>query len=209
MNCVISKRSRLLAFIMFLLCVLGTETPFTAYAQTKQPKLNVSNVTMLQNQTYTVQVYCLNQNQTVSFSIQDESIAYITNTTKKTCTFKTVAVGKTKLTATIYKKEKKVKTLKCSIRVTPPAVSVRFKKKSLCLGIGESVDFRMLVTLKPSNTAEVPVFTTSNSNCLRVTPNGFATGVSPATVTVTATIANGKSDQITIHIKDKTKKQKQ
>lgn len=205
MNRIISRRSRFLTFFMIMLCFLYTSTPLCAFAQTKTAKLNVTSVTMLQEQTYTVQVYRLKSNQTVSFSIQDEGIAYITNTTKKSCTFKSTTVGKTHLVATIYKKNKKVKTLKCTIQVTPPAASVRFKKNKITLKTEESIDLRSLVTLKPSNTAEVPTFTVSDNSCLRVTRNGIATGISSGTVVVTASIANGKSDQITIYIKEQDK----
>lgn len=205
MSRIISRKSRLVAFLMILFCLFSTSTSLTAFAKAKQPKLNVSKVTMLQNQTYTVSVYRLKKNHTVSFSIQNENIAYITKATQKTCTFKTVAVGKTKLVATVYKNDKKLKTLKCTIHVTPPAVSIQFKKKSCQLTVGKSIGLRTLVNLKPASTAEIPVFTVSGSSYLRVTPNGFATAISPGKVTVTATIANGKSDQITIHIKEKGK----
>lgn len=205
MNHVISKKNYIATFLMIMLCLFSTSNSLTAFAKAKQPKLNVTKVTMLQDQSCTVQVYRLNKNQTVSFYIQDESIAYITQTSKKSCTFKSVAVGKTKLIATIYKNNKKIKTLKCAIHVTPPAVSVRFKKKNCLLVVGESLALRKLINLKPANTAEVPVFTVSDSSYLRVTPNGFATAISSGKVIVTATIANGKSDQITIHIKEKEK----
>ena len=205
MNQTISRKNRMIAFFLVLFCFLGMSTPLTSYAKKKQPKLNVTKVSMLQNKTYTIQVYRLKKNQTVSFSIQDESIAYITKTTKKSCTFKSESVGKTKLIATVYEKEKKVKTLSCSIHVTPPAVSVRFKKRNCYLSTGETLGLRSLITLKPSFTAEVPVFPVRDHSWLRVTPNGFATALSTGTVTVTATIANGKSDQISIHIKEDDK----
>lgn len=205
MSDIIRKKRHLIAFLLIFFCLFSISNPLVVFAKAKQPKLNVPNVTMLQDQTYTVQVYRLMKNQTVSFSIQNESVAYITKTTKKTCTFKSISVGKTKLIATIYKNDKKVKTLKCTIHVTPPAVSVRFKKKNCPLIVGESLALRKLINLKPANTAEVPVFTVSDSSYLRVTPNGFATALSPGKVIVTATIANGKSDQITIHIKEKEK----
>ncbi|MBD5088001.1 MAG: hypothetical protein HDT30_04170 [Clostridiales bacterium] len=205
MSYVISKKNFIATFLMIMLCLFNTSNSLTAFAKAKQPKLNVTKVTMLQAQSCTVQVYRLNKKQTVSFYIQDESIAYITKANKKSCTFKSVAVGKTKLIATIYKNNKKIKTLKCAIHVTPPAVSVRFKKKNCLLVVGESLALRKLINLKPANTAEVPVFTVSDSSYLRVTPNGFATAISSGKVIVTATIANGKSDQITIHIKEKEK----
>ncbi|MCI8410090.1 MAG: hypothetical protein HFJ09_12595 [Lachnospiraceae bacterium] len=205
MKHIISKKSYIAAFLMILLCFISITTPITVFAKAKQPKLNVINVTMLQEQTCTVQVYRLKKKQTASFFIQDENIAYITKSTKKSCTFKSTSVGKTKLIATIYKNNKKIKTLKCTIHVTPPAVSVQFKKKNRHLIVGESLDLRKLINLKPANTAEIPVFTVNDSSCLRVTPNGFATSISPGKAIVTATIANGKSDQIIIQIKEKDK----
>lgn len=206
MKHIISKKSYLAAFLMIMLCLISTFTPITIFAKTKQPKLNVTKITMLQDQTCTVQVYRLKKNQTVSFNIQDESIAYITKATQKSCTLKSTAVGKTKLVATIYKDNKKIKTLKCTIHVTPPAVSVRFKKKNCRMTVGESLDFRRLINLKPANTAEIPAFTVNDNSFLRITPNGFATATTSGKVIVTATIANGKSDQITVQIKEKKEK---
>lgn len=203
MNHIISKKSYIAAFLIIIFCLLSTSTSITVFAKPKQPKLNIAKVTMLQDQTCTVQVYRLKQGQTVSFEIQDENIAYITNTTKKSCTFTATGIGKTKLIATIYNNNQKIKTLKCAICVTPPAVSVRFKKKNCFLTVDESLDFRKLINLKPANTAEIPVFTVNNSNFLRITPNGFATAIASGKVVVTASIANGKSDQITVLIKEK------
>lgn len=202
MKHIISKKSYIAAFLILVLCFISITAPITVFAKAKQPKLNVTKVTMLQDQTSTVQVYRLKKEHTVSFFIQDENIAYITKSSKKSCTFKAAAVGKTKLIATIYKNNKKIKTLKCTIHVTPPAVSVRFKKKNHRLIVGESLDLRKLINLKPANTAEIPVFTVNDNSCLRVTPNGFATSIAPGKVTVTATIANGKNDQIIIQIKE-------
>lgn len=202
MKHIISKKSYIATFLILVLCFISITTPITVFAKAKQPKLNVTKVTMLQDQTSTVQVYRLKKEHTVSFFIQDENIAYITKSSKKSCTFKAAAVGKTKLIATIYKNNKKIKTLKCTIHVTPPAVSVRFKKKNHRLIVGESLDLRKLINLKPANTAEIPVFTVNDNSCLWVTPNGFATSIAPGKVTVTATIANGKNDQIIIQIKE-------
>lgn len=136
MKHIISKKSYIATFLILVLCFISITTPITVFAKAKQPKLNVTKVTMLQDQTSTVQVYRLKKEHTVSFFIQDGNIAYITKSSKKSCTFKAVAVGKTKLIATIYKNNKKIKTLKCTIHVTPPAVSVRFKKKNHRLIVG-------------------------------------------------------------------------
>lgn len=203
MNRIISRKNRLLAFFMILLSLFGVTTPLYVFAEEQEPTLNVTSVAMLKDQSCTVKVYCLQSNQTVSFSIQDESIACITHTEKKSCTFTSLTVGKTRLVATIYKNGKKDKTLKCTINVTPPAVSVRFKKEELTIKVDQTKKLRSLVTVKPANTAETPTFTVNNSNRLRVTRNGIATGVSVGKAVVTATIANGKSDKITVYVKEK------
>lgn len=196
---IFTKQFRIISFAMILMCFVSSLS-FISYAQQKSPKLNVTSVTLLQNQNCTIQVYRLTENQNVTFSIQDDSIAVIKKTTKKSCTLKALSVGKTKLITTISQKNKKNKILKCTIVVTPPAVSVRFKKETLTLLEGDGYDLRSLISIKPSITAEVPVFTSSNTDCLRVTPNGYITALSPGKATVTATISNGKSDQITVNI---------
>lgn len=179
----------------------GTVTAF-ASAKNKSAKLNVKEKKLLKNQTFTIKVYRLKNGHKVRFHSKNSDIVSITNTKSKQCTIKAESIGETKIIATIYnsKKDKKVKVLRCNVSVTPPAVSVRFKSSSYTLKVNDSINLSTLLTLKPKHTAEVPVFTVSDKERLRVSPNGFAKALSEGTVTVTATISNGKSDQLTVYI---------
>lgn len=205
----ILRRIFLFAMIMFLLSGSGIipiseDAPLTALAASndKSAKLNVKEKKLLKNQTFTIKVYRLKSGHKVRFRSKNSDIVSITNTKSKQCTIKAEAIGDTKIIATIYntKKNKKVKTLKCRICVTPPAVSVRFKTSSYTLKVNDSINLSTLLTLKPKHTAEVPVFSVSDKDCLRVSPNGFAKALEEGTVTVTATISNGKSDHLTVYI---------
>ena len=205
MNKNLFKRS----VIFFLLCFIMVNSSvassishmnITIYASDKSPKLNVKKKSMLKNQTFKIIVYRLKKNQTVVFSVKDPNIVSIIETKEKQCTIQALAVGKTKVIATIYKDDKKVKTLKCKITVTPPAVSVQFKVEEVDLEENTSMNLCTLTNLKPKDTAEVPVFTAEDNDVLRVSPNGFITGLKTGSVKVTATISNGKSDTITVNV---------
>ena len=204
----ILRRLILFSLIMMLFCSNGM-VPFpetssiTAFAaKNKSVKLNVKEKKLLKNQTFTIKAYRLKNEHTVKFESKNSDIVSITSTKSKQCKIKAEAVGQTKIIATIYnkKKDKKVKTLRCKVCVTPPAVSVRFKSSSYTLKVDDTINLSTLLTLKPKHTAEVPVFTVSDKDCLRVSPNGFAKALSEGTVTVTATISNGKSDHLTVYI---------
>ena len=203
------QRLFLFALIMLLFTGIGTVPLLdtgsaTAFASSKNKtvKLNVKEKKLLKNQTFTIKVYRLKKSHKVKFRSKDSDIVSISSTKAKQCTIKAEAIGDTKIIATIYntKKNKKVKTLKCRICVTPPAVSVRFKTSSYTLKVNDSINLSTLLTLKPKHTAEVPVFSVSDKDCLRVSPNGFAKALEEGTVTVTATISNGKSDHLTVYI---------
>lgn len=201
-----SFRRFFIALSLVLLCAQSNIFPFLqiqpiiVHASEKSVKLNVKEKKMVKGQTFTLKVYRLKKGHTVTFHSKDEDIASVTHVKAKQCTVKALAVGNTKIIANIYKGEKKVKSLKCQIIVTPPAVSVRFKTSHCKLEVGDSINLCSYVNLKPKNTAETPVFTVSNKGRLRVSPNGFAKALSEGTVTVTATISNGKSDQMTVQI---------
>lgn len=205
----ILRRLILFSLVMLLFnagMVLSSEPySITAFAaKDKTVKLNVKEKKLLKNQTFTIKVYRLKKNHKVTFRSKNPDIVSISSTNAKQCTIKAEAVGETKIVAKIYntKKEKKVKTLSCNVRVTPPAVSVCFKSSSYTLNVEDSINLSTLLTLKPRHTAEIPIFTVSDKSCLRVSPNGFAKALAKGTVTVTATISNGKSDQLTIYIEE-------
>lgn len=204
------QRLFLFALIMLLFTGIGTVPLLdtgsaTAFASSKNKtvKLNVKEKKLLKNQTFTIKVYRLKKSHKVKFRSKDSDIVSISSTKTKQCTIKAEAVGETTIVATVYnpkKDNKKIKTLHCNISVTPPAVSVCFKSSSYTLKVNDSINLSTLLNLKPKNTAEVPVFTVSDSDCLRVSPNGFAKALDQGTVTVTATISNGKSDKLTVYI---------
>lgn len=195
--------------VVMLLCsgitTLSPLSPYTttAKAHSRDIQLSRKSKRIAKGQSYKIKISHTSRDDQVVFQVGDSDIASITSETNKSCKIKGISTGKTKLYATVYRNREKIATLKCSITVTMPAASVRFRTSSVTLEVSEKYDLLSILNLKPKYTAEIPVFTVSDSSVLTIRKNGIATAVSEGTVSVTATIASGKSDTITITVKDK------
>lgn len=205
------KRTRLFSILLciFTLLCSGITTfspllPSTAIAKAHSQEIRISKKypKVAKGQTYKIKVKHLQKDDQVVFQINDSNIASIVSETTKSCKIKGITTGKTKLYATVYRNNEKIVTLKCNITVTVPAVSVRFRTSSVTLKVSESYNLLSILNIKPKYTAEIPVFTVADNSILSVTKNGVVTGLSEDTTTVTATIASGKSDTITITVKN-------
>ena len=193
--------------VFLILFILGTDqhmlspTPIV-YAAQKNIKLNVRRKKMLKNETFTIKVYRTRKKHTVSFQVEDSSIISILSTQEKECTIQALSVGTTNVYVTITntKKPEKSKVLKCKISVTPPAASIQFRISSYNMPLESYLNLYSLIALKPSYTAELPVFEVTEGDCITVSPNGFVSTLYQGSATVTASISSGKSDQITIYV---------
>lgn len=194
-------------FILFCssITTLSPLSPYTttAKARIQDTQLSKKNKKIAKGQIFKIKVVHLSKDEQVVFQINDSNVASIVSETNKFCKIKGISTGKTKLYATIYRNREKITTLKCNITVTMPAVSVRFRTSNVTLEVSESCNLLSILNLKPKYTAEIPVFTVSDNSILNVRKSGVATALSEGTVSVTATIASGKSDTIPITVKEK------
>lgn len=81
-----------------------------------------------------------------------------------------------------------VKTLRAKIKVTPRAASVKFKKSTYKLGVGQTQKLR--ITLRPSISKEIPVYSSKRTSVATIDSNGIVTAKKPGVTYVFAMISN-------------------
>ena len=97
-----------------------------------------------------------------------------------------LAIGSSVITVTVKKGKKVVRNLKCRVRVSPNAVSIKFMKNQVSVPLSQRT--RLETIIKPNTSAERPVFESSDESIAIVNSRGVVMGVSPGTVTITATL---------------------
>ena len=132
-------------------------------------RLNLRNITLVINKSFTLKAYNLGENAKVSFKSNDSEIASVNDEGTITAN----KVGTTVITVTIKDGNNPAVPLTCDITVGPPAFSVRFTKSRIILGL-DKTDL-LKVILKPTNTAEVAMFSTYNEDIATVSPGGKVT----------------------------------
>lgn len=198
----------LLVVLFFSLCAPMFQAAPLLYAKkNNEPNIvfNTKRVSIVKNQTYTFRIKGTRATDEVSFSSDDESIAVIVRNYTKSCKVKGIAIGKTKITANVFRNGKLLKTVKSTITVTPPAVSVRFRSDKITVAVDEDIDLMDFLNLKPKNTAEIPGFSLGDESLAFVSTEGELTGLTKGTTTITATIMSGKSDTITLEVIESSK----
>ena len=209
-----NKRHHIRRLCLIICCcniiVLG-QSSFLSYANTnhtvmaakqtkKTAKLSCKSKKIVKNKSFLLKVANVSEDHYIAFETEDPNIACITSTYARSCKVKGLSIGKTKIIVNIYENNQIIKSLKCKLTVTPPAVSVRFRTTDVTMTVDETLSLLPLITLKPKNTAEVPSFTVSNPALLQIDKKDKVTALGIGTVKVTATIKNGKSDVLTIYI---------
>lgn len=176
------------------------EPVVNARAATTTYKLNIRKKSIVKDQEFTLRVKRLSTEENVVYSVKDPSIASVSDTGSNKCTVKGLAVGATKIYATVFRDGQQLKQLQCTLKVTPNAASVRFRISSLELEIGETDDLMRVLSVKPKNTAEIPAFTVSDPSVVQVFKDGTIEALKSGTATVTATIASGRKDSLLVKI---------
>lgn len=199
--------------ILLCVCIISIMTPIvspvipqssiTVYAAKHPSKLNKTQKRIVKNKSFVLKVKDLPNGETVKFSVKNNKILSLSSIRSKQCRVRGRAVGSAKVYVYIYRDDEKIRTLKCSVTVTPPAVSVRFRTSSVTMTEKEKIDLMDLLNLKPKNTAERPTFSVSDSSIVHVTNHGTCRALKVGCVTVTATIESGKSDTMTIYVEPK------
>lgn len=165
-------------------------------------KLNVNSKSMVLDETYTIKVYRSTDNQKISFKSSDSSIVSVKKTDDKEGRITAKDVGDAVITVSVKEGFRTVATLKCSISVTPPAVSIKLivggknGKVEVSLGDRKYIKYE----LKPATTSETPRFISSDSDVATVSSKGVITGISPGHATIYACIDNGKYDLCSVYV---------
>ncbi|WP_167958671.1 Ig-like domain-containing protein [Anaerosporobacter faecicola] len=199
----IKKRIFAVGFASFVICTVPIpNSAFTTVAKASQhtttpekdscnAKLNVKKKLIVTNSSYTLKVYNLEDNQTVTFKSDDTEIATVdkegvitTNDKNGTCI----------ITATVKEKSKTVKSLECEITVGPPAASIVLVKSELSLVVGKRYPFlENLLIIKPNTTVEVPKFSSSNEDVAVISSTGKISTKEAGSCVIKASLENGSS----------------
>ena len=177
------KFTSLLVFVLLISMVLPAGT---SSAAGKKPKLNMKKLNMTVGSTFSLRVYNAKRKHKITFTSSKPSIATVKTETQNAryASVSALAIGSSVITVTIKKGKKVVRNLKCRVRVSPNAVSIKFMKNQVSL----SQRTRLETIIKPNTSAERPVFESSDESIAIVNSRGVVMGVSPGTVTITATL---------------------
>lgn len=179
------KFTSLLVFVLIFSMILPAGTSFAA---AKKPKLNMKKLNMAVGSTFSLRVYNAKKKQKITFTSSKPSIATVKTDSPNAryASVSALAVGSSVITVTIKKGKKVVRTLKCRVRVSPNAVSIKFMRNEVSVPVSRKM--RLETIIKPNTSAEKPVFESSDVSVATVNSRGVVTGISPGTVTITATL---------------------
>lgn len=159
--------------------------------------LNMRSVKLVKGTSVRLKVLNLPADYTVSFQSSNTKIASVSSAGK----IKGKKKGEATVTATVKQNNRTVRKLTCDVVVGPAAVSIVIPKSKITLTLGKSAYVNYIV--KPSNSTEVPIFKSSNKKVAKVSKTGVITTHSVGKATITATISNGKSDELTVIVNKK------
>lgn len=176
----------LLAFIFLAGSLLMPHS--SVHAATKKAKLNVKKLNMTTGNDFRLRVYNLKKKQRVVYTSSNEKVISIGKMASrgKRVTINALSIGSATVNATVKKGKKVVRRLKCRIKVTPNAFSIKFPKRTICLDTNNR--FRLKPIIKPNTSMEQPIFESDNPFVASVSSRGVVTAISPGTATITATL---------------------
>lgn len=179
------KVALLLAFALVFSFVFSGNT---VWAASKKPKLNVKKLNMTVGGTFQIRVYNMKKKYKVTYVSSNVDVATVKadSFNKKRANISALSVGSSTITVTVKKAKKVVRTLKCKVKVSPSAVSIKFMKRQAKIDVGEKM--RLETIIKPNTSMEQPVFESDDPDIATVNSRGLITGISPGTVIITATL---------------------
>ena len=159
----------------------------TAYAANTvaEPKLNISSQSIVKGKTFALRIYNLSEKQTVTYKSSNKSVASVDADGVITA----VSVGTTTIKVTVKEGFKTICTLSCSITVGPAAISVTFADTELTMEVGKHKTLDKL--LQPISTAEVPKFSSEDTEIASVSAGGRITARSVGSTYIYAQLENG------------------
>ena len=153
------KFTSLLVFVLLISMVLPAGTSFAAE---KKPKLNMKKLNMTVGSTFSLRVYNAKKKHKITFTSSKPSIATVKTETQNAryASVSALAIGSSVITVTVKKGKKVVRNLKCRVRVSPNAVSIKFMKNQVSVPLSQRT--RLETIIKPNTSAERPVFESSD-----------------------------------------------
>ena len=182
------KIKRFIGLILsFGLCItmLSKVAPVSA---AEEPKLNVSSVSVILNESYRLRVYNLTEGQYVTYRSSDPSIADVSATGKVTGN----SCGNAVITATVRDGRSTIATLRCEVLIGPAAVSIKLTKTAIVLQVGKSKLLRTVIY--PLNTVEEAKFYSTASDVAKVSTAGRVRAASEGVTKVYAILMDGTYD---------------
>lgn len=165
-------------------------------------KLNVRSKALVKGKTYTLKVYNLTEEQTVSFKTDAPAIVSVDEEGLVTG----LDYGTAVITATVREGTKVISSLSCDITVGTPAISVKLTKNELVLLTGKRTTLKTI--LQPYNTVEETKFLSSDTTVATVSTGGRITAKSVGTAEIYAVLDNGKYDTCIVTVVDEETYQK-
>lgn len=193
----------LLAFVFLTGSLLSPYSSVQAAA--KKPKLNIKKLNMTTGNNFQLRVYNLKKKQKVTYTSSNQEIISIGRIASngKRATIKARSIGSATVNATVHKGKKVVRRLKCQIKVTPNAFSIKFPKRKIHLQTGSR--FRLKPIIKPNTSMEQPIFESDNPIVASVSCRGVVTAISPGKATITATLlSSGLTATCTIEVRSQS-----
>ena len=150
--------------------------------------LNATSAKVIIDDSYTLRVYNTQENQTIICKSSDSKIVSVKASGKSSSAFilKGKKCGTAEITIRIREGLTTVDTLKCEVTVGLPAISVSFTRPKLKLSIGRRTSLKTI--LKPSDTAEEPVYISSDTDIAYVSKKGTVIAKAAGECTITAFI---------------------
>lgn len=199
-NCILSFG--FLMFFMLFLSLNSISITVQAADEDQEIKLNVHNVSIAYEKSFTLKVYNTTESQAVTFKSSNAEIASVSS--KGVITG--VSDGTAAITVIVNEKGKDDTKLQCDVLIGRPAISVKFDRTEVTLGVDRKITLKTL--LLPSNTVEIAKFYSDNPSVANISSTGRIRTKEIGKTNVYAVLDNGKSVSCEITVVDEAAYQK-
>ncbi len=181
-----------MVLILFITLPMFEQTAYAGNAL--EAKLNVSSAEIVKGKSFSLRVYNLKSNQTVTFNSSRPGVASVDSNGVILARDN----GNATISARIFESGKIVTTLACSVKVGPPAQAVLISSYNLDLKVGDQA--RLSHLLFPINTVETPVYTSNDESVASVSPGGRVVGEGVGQTNIFCIISKGYATcEVTVH----------
>lgn len=186
-------------------CILSNNTAIAKASEVESEdsnanalRLNVRAFTLIIDESYSLRIRNLESGQKVSYKAEDSEIVSVNKISNKEAEITGVNPGTTAIVVTVKQNGKTIRTLRCTVKVGPPAQSVCFVESEVTIKVGEKTTLKAV--LKPGTTVENGKYKSEDKENVLVTSNGTVTALKAGEAKVSVTIASGASDTCSIKI---------